>query len=71
MRFRGPKAQVDTRDSPKIQVCQFFCVNDQVLFLGMGCRGRGTRPLPVDVEASCGFMMQIAPGPASVPATES
>jgi hypothetical protein len=23
------------------KVCQFFCVNGQVLFLGMGCRGRG------------------------------
>ncbi len=23
------------------KVCQLFCVNDQVLFLGMGCRGRG------------------------------
>jgi hypothetical protein len=22
-------------------VCQFFCVNDQVLFLGMGARGKG------------------------------
>ena len=22
-------------------VCQLFCVNDQVLFWGMGCRGRG------------------------------
>jgi len=26
------------------QVCQFFCVNGQVLFLGMGCRGRGQFP---------------------------
>jgi hypothetical protein len=23
------------------QVCPEFCVNDQVLFLGIGCRGRG------------------------------
>jgi len=23
------------------QVCPDFCVSDQVLFLGMGCRGRG------------------------------
>jgi hypothetical protein len=22
-------------------VCQLFCVNDQVLFLGMGARGKG------------------------------
>jgi hypothetical protein len=27
-------------------VCQDFCVNDQVLFLGMGCRGRGRFPFP-------------------------
>ena len=31
----------------RLQVCQFFCVNDQVLFLGMGCRGRGLLPLPL------------------------
>jgi hypothetical protein len=30
----------------KAQVCQFFCVNGPVLFLGMGCRGRGQFPLP-------------------------
>ena len=28
------------------QVCQLFCVNDQVLFLGMGARGKGQRPFP-------------------------
>ena len=26
------------------EVCPDFCVNDQVLFLGMGCRGRGSSP---------------------------
>jgi hypothetical protein len=29
-----------------IQVCQFFCVNGPVLFLGMGARGKGQRPFP-------------------------
>lgn len=24
-----------------LEVCQFFCVNDQGLFLGMGARGKG------------------------------
>jgi len=28
------------------EVCQFFCVNGEVLFLGMGCRGRGQFPFP-------------------------
>ena len=28
------------------QVCQFFCVNGPVLFLGMGARGKGQRPFP-------------------------
>jgi len=28
------------------RLCQDFCVNDQVLFLGMGCRGRGQFPFP-------------------------
>jgi hypothetical protein len=28
------------------QLCQDFCVNDLVLFLGMGCRGRGQFPFP-------------------------
>ena len=28
------------------QVCQVFCVNDQVLFLGMGARGKGQRLFP-------------------------
>ena len=34
------------------EVCQDFCVNDRVLLLGMGCRGRGQfpRPLPIFVE---------------------
>ena len=37
-------------------MCPDFCVNDQVLFLGMGCRGRGVPlPLPIDVEAFCAF----------------
>jgi hypothetical protein len=27
-------------------VCQVFCVNDLVLVLGMGCRGRGQFPFP-------------------------
>jgi hypothetical protein len=26
------------------EVCQLFCVNDQVLFLGMGARGKGAIP---------------------------
>ena len=28
------------------KVCQFFCVNGPVLFLGMGARGKGQRPFP-------------------------
>ncbi|HLO05664.1 MAG TPA: hypothetical protein VK198_03415, partial [Terriglobales bacterium] len=28
------------------KVCPEFCVNDRVLFLGMGCRGRGRFPCP-------------------------
>jgi len=28
------------------EVCQFFCVNGPVLFLGMGARGKGQRPFP-------------------------
>jgi len=28
------------------EVCPDFCVNDQDLFLGMGCRGRGQFPFP-------------------------
>ena len=28
------------------KVCPEFCVNDQVLFSGMGCWGRGHVPLP-------------------------
>ena len=28
------------------KVCPEFCVNDRVLFLGMGCRGRGRFPYP-------------------------
>jgi hypothetical protein len=27
-------------------VCQFFCVNDQVLFLGMGARGKAQGLFP-------------------------
>ena len=33
------------------EMCPDFCVNDRVLFLGMGCRGRGPLPLPISVEA--------------------
>jgi hypothetical protein len=29
-----------------IEVCPDFCVNDQELFLGMGCRGREQFPFP-------------------------
>jgi len=28
------------------KVCQFFCVNDQALFVGMGARGKGQRLFP-------------------------
>src|ERR1019366_1256160 len=28
------------------EVCQLFCVNDQVLFLGMDARGKGQYPFP-------------------------
>jgi hypothetical protein len=28
------------------KVCQFFCVNGPVLFLGMGARGKGQCPFP-------------------------
>ncbi len=34
-------ARLRSRTSRTCQVCQFFCVNDQVLFLGMGARGKG------------------------------
>jgi len=30
----------------ELKVCPDFCVNDQDLFLGMGCRGRGQFPFP-------------------------
>jgi hypothetical protein len=35
---QGRKLRVDTK------VCQVFCVNDQVLFLGWVCEGRGNIP---------------------------
>ena len=55
------------------QVCPDFCVNGQVLFLGMGCwgRGRSPSPAPISVEVGCAFIAEFFPGPASVPATES
>src|SRR5215831_10189329 len=36
---RGHRGRQTTRG----QVCQFFCVNDQALFVGMGARGKGQR----------------------------
>jgi len=38
------------------EVCQFFCVNDQVLFFGMGARGKGQHPFPrpAILEKVCG-----------------
>jgi hypothetical protein len=54
------------------EVCQLFCVNDQVLFLGWEREGRATSlPAPSDVEGLCAFMTPPFPGPASVTATES
>jgi hypothetical protein len=40
----------------KEEVCQFFCVNDQVLFFGMGARGKGQHPFPrpAILEKVCG-----------------
>ena len=40
---------------------------------GDGVQGKGAIPLPlhIDVETFCGFMMQLAPGPASALATGS
>ena len=54
------------------KVCPFFCVNGQVLFLGMGCRGRGSfPPSPAHLCRSVGVVTrQSAPTPASAPATE-
>jgi hypothetical protein len=41
VRYRGLKKNAQ-------QVCQFFCVNDRGLFLGlgMGARGKGQRLFP-------------------------
>jgi hypothetical protein len=38
--------QALARQEQKERVCQDFCVNGPVLFLGMGCRGRGQFPFP-------------------------
>ena len=45
---------MNSRHNRKLpQVCQDFCVNGQVLFLGMGRRGRGQFPfLGIDLEAA-------------------
>ena len=38
------------------KVCPDFCVNDRVLFLGMGCRGRGLFPLPLPISVEAGAL---------------
>ena len=43
--YAGPVRPFSRRWERRIhrfnEVCQLFCVNEQVLLLGMGCRGRG------------------------------
>jgi len=45
-RVEIPKPDGGVRKLGIPRLCQDFCVNDQVLFLGMGCRGRGQFPFP-------------------------
>jgi len=69
--FRQSKAVLHSYDIVT-EVCQFFCVNDQVLFLGWEREGRGQLPLPSlsDFRKGLQFMTPAAPKPAFVPATE-
>jgi hypothetical protein len=41
VRYRGLQKNANRLFVTCAQVCQLFCVNDQVLFLGMGARGKG------------------------------
>src|SRR6516164_176240 len=53
------------------EMCPDFCVNDRVLFLGMGCRGRGS-PSPAHLCRSPRVVIRrSSPERASAPATES